>query len=63
MIKVYGRRLSYAQDGWLFQESPRAWAWHKAWLYEPSKDFRDRLKDSMPAPVAELIKVAYEKDR
>jgi len=59
--KTYCKRLTYAQEAWLFQQSPRAWGWHKALLYEPELSVQAAIKEAMPEQCKAVIKQAYER--
>lgn len=61
MTRRPANRLPYDAEAWLWQESPRAWGWHKALLYEDDKGLREQLKAIMPAEVRTAIADAYRR--
>ena len=61
MTRRPANRLPYDTEAWLWQESPRAWGWHKALLYEDHAGVRRQLKEIMPAEVRKVVAEAYRR--
>lgn len=61
MTRRPANRLPYEAEAWLWRQSPRAWSWHKALLYEDHAAVRDQLKQIMPGEVRTDIAEAYRR--
>lgn len=59
--RVYGPRLSYEAEAWLFRESAEAWADHKAILYCPDAERRKEKWLRMSESSRATIKAAMER--
>jgi len=59
-LKVYGPRLGYDGEMWLFRKSAEAWGDHKSILYCPDPDRRRHKWQGFTEETRRLINEAME---